>query len=87
MAVDDSGKAFELSPDPLLDTVKVYVEGMDINAGNAAEQLEKIDALLHNDKIFGVDLYTAGLAEKVKAYFIELTEGPGAVRKTLKKYV
>ena len=87
MAVDDSGKPFELSPDPLLDSVRVYVEGLDINSGNVSGQIEKLDGLLRDDKIFGVDLYSAGLADKVKSYFIELTEGPGAVRKTLEKYV
>ena len=37
--------------------------------------------------VFGVDLVEAGLAEKICAYFTELTAGPGAVRATLHKYV
>ena len=43
--------------------------------------------LLHNDAIFGVDLYEIGLAPKVVTYFKELIAGPGAVRATLVKYV
>jgi fructuronate reductase len=37
--------------------------------------------------IFGVDLYDAGVAEKVEAMFCEMLAGPGAVRAALKKYV
>ena len=74
LAVDDEGKPFELSPDPLLDEVVSYVK---------AGSVEKI---LSNEKIFGVNLYEVGLAEKVLAYFTELNGGTGAVRATLKKY-
>jgi len=74
LAVDDEGKPFELSPDPLLDEVVSCVR---------SGSLEKI---LSNEKIFGVNLYEVGLAEKVLAYFTELNGGAGAVRTTLKKY-
>ena len=37
--------------------------------------------------VFGVDLYEAGLGEKIEAMVAELYAGPGAVRKTLHKYV
>ena len=47
----------------------------------------KLEGLLRNASIFGVDLVEAGLADKVCAYFTELTAGPGAVRATLHKYV
>ena len=43
--------------------------------------------ILENSRIFGVNLYGAGLAEKVLGYFCEMMEGPGAVRKTLEKYI
>ena len=45
------------------------------------------ETLLKMKAIFGVDLYEAGLAEKVCGYLQELAAGPGAVRATLKKYV
>ena len=38
-------------------------------------------------QIFGVNFYEIGLAGKVCDYFKELIAGPGAVRKTLEKYV
>ena len=37
--------------------------------------------------VFGVDLYAVGLGEKIEAMAKELFAGPGAVRKTLHKYV
>ena len=83
MGIDDDGKEFELSPDPMLSSLTPYVEG--IKPGDGEEALDRIDPLLRDDKIFGVDLYEAGIADKVKGYFLELIAGKGAVRKTLHK--
>nr|MBQ8253122.1 mannitol dehydrogenase family protein [Lachnospiraceae bacterium] len=85
MAVDDSGKAFELSPDPLLDTVCPHVAG--IKLGGESDAQERIAPVLKDAGIFGVDLYEAGLAQTVIQYFKEMTAGEGAVRRTLEKYV
>ena len=41
--------------------------------------------LLKNEKIFGVDLETVGLSDKVITFFVKELEGNGAVRKTLKE--
>ena len=84
MGVNDAGEAFELSPDPLLDTVRPYVA--DIRLGDTAAE-ENLKPILENAKIFGVNLYEVGMAEKVLGYFNEMIAGPGAVRATLKKYV
>jgi fructuronate reductase len=83
MAVDDNGNKFELSPDPLLDTVCPYVA--DIKLGDTDVEA-KIKPVLENAKIFGVNLYEAGLAELVCKYFTELIAGVGAIRTTLQKY-
>ena len=85
MAVDDGGKAFELSPDPLLDTVCPYVAGFKL--GEDADIETALKPILENKKIFGVNLYEVGMAETVCGYFKELIAGPGAIRATLKKYV
>ncbi len=84
MAVDDNGSAFEPSPDPLLETAQAYVK--DFKLGEKPD-CAKLEGLLRNAAIFGVDLADAGLAERIYAYFTELTAGKGAVRKTLHKYV
>jgi fructuronate reductase len=85
MAVDDKGNAFELSSDPLLSTVCPYVS--DIKLGDGEEAKEKIVPILKMKEIWGVDLFETGLADTVSGYFKELIAGPGAVRKTLEKYV
>ena len=88
MAVDDAGNAFELSPDPLLDTVCPYVAGFKLGeVGDVAEIEAALKPVLENAKIFGVNLYEVGMAETVCSYFKVLTAGVGAVRETLKKYV
>lgn len=85
MGIDDNGNKFELSPDPLLETVCPVVAGVKLGEEiNAAEVLKPI---LENKAIFGVDLYEIGMAEKVCGYFNEMIAGVGAVRETLKKYV
>ena len=76
MAVDDNGESFELSPDPLLDECRKYVE-------NPCD----IDKLLGRKDIFGVDLFEAGLSDKVKEYYLKLTMGKGSVRNVLKSLV
>ncbi len=85
MAIDDEGNAFELSPDPLLDTVCPYVA--EIELGKAIDVEKALKPILGNVKIFGVDLYEVGMAGKVCQYFEEMIAGVGAVRATLKKYV
>ena len=75
MGVDDEGRSFQPSPDPLAETLVPLI------------QEENIRPILENVEIFGVDLYGAGLADKVEGYFEEMLAGPGAVRRTLEKYV
>ncbi|MBQ8559435.1 MAG: mannitol dehydrogenase family protein [Tyzzerella sp.] len=85
MGVNDNGEKFELSPDPLLDTVCPYVAGFEL--GKEADVEAALKPVLENAKIFGVNLYEVGMADKVCGYFSEMIAGPGAVRATLKKYV
>lgn len=85
MRVDDSGKRFGLSPDPLLGTLCPKVEH--IRLGEEINVEEVLKSILENETIFGVNLYQVGMAEKVCGYFKEMISGPGAVRATLNKYV
>jgi len=84
MGIGDDGKAFELSFDPLLETVRPYVDK--IRLGDTVGD-DRLHELLSNEKIFGINLYDVGLADRTVEYFNELIAGEGAVRKTLKKYV
>ena len=85
LAVDDNGKKFELSPDPMLQSLCPMLSK--IQPGKADDVEEVLRPVLKDKKIFGVDLYEVGLAEKVCDYFKEMVKGTGAVRETLKKYV
>lgn len=85
MGIDDNGDKMELSPDPLLEEVVPYVTT--IVLGDKGSFHDQLKPILSNATIFGINLYEAGLGEKVEGYFAELVSGKGAVRKTLKKYV
>ena len=84
MAVDDEGHPFELSPDPLLEELCPQIERIRLGDTDVEDILRPI---MENAKIFGVDLYEVGMADKVCGYFKELIAGPGAIRKTLEKKV
>lgn len=73
--VDDEGRALQLSPDPMLDVLCPYVKE------------ENLKPIFEDAEIFGVNLYCANMADKVEEYFREMMAGPGAVRRTLEKYV
>ena len=83
--IDDEGKAFEPSPDPLLAELSAIVAPLEIKEG--PQDFSCLKALYTRKDVFGVDLYEAGLGEKIEAMVAELYAGPGAVRKTLHKYV
>jgi fructuronate reductase len=83
MGIDDQGADMPLSPDPLLEQLTGCLS--DVKLGEP--QPEKIRPILSDKAIFGVDLYEAGLGLKIENYFAELSAGPGAVRKTLQKYL
>ena len=85
MGIDDAGKVFAPSSDPLLEEARSYVAGYELSS--APKDLSKLDALLANEKIFGVNLHAVGMDTLVKQYFAELSSGVGAVAATLKKYV
>lgn len=84
MAVDDNGEAFELSPDPLLETLCPRMAKLKSGDTQVEEILRPI---MENASIFGVNLYEVGMADRVYGYFTELNAGVGAVRETLKKYL
>lgn len=81
MAVDDQGKTFTPSPDPLLSELQPKVS--DIKLGDKTDVHAHLKDILSNKSIFGHDLYAIGLGEKVEAYFASQISGTGAVRKTL----
>ncbi|MCL2381369.1 MAG: mannitol dehydrogenase family protein [Treponema sp.] len=85
MGIDDEGKPFEISPDPLLPSLKAALSG--VKLGDKGPFRSVLQPILSNKGIFAVDLYEAGLGERVERCFEELVHGPGAVAETLKRYV
>ena len=61
LAVDDEGKAFTPSPDPLLQNVQEALQGVVL--GDVASAKGKLRPILSNKGIFGSDLYDVGLGE------------------------
>lgn len=85
LGINDDGEAFEQSADPRLDEVKQYVAG--VKLGEPEDVHQVLEPILSDDTIFAVNLYEAGIGERVEGMFAELIAGKGAVRATLKKYV
>ncbi|MCR5209163.1 MAG: mannitol dehydrogenase family protein [Lachnospiraceae bacterium] len=82
--VNDEGKDFEQSPDPLLSELSAIMAPYKEFKPATSEALKPI---LSRKDIFAVDLYEAGLAEKITDIFNEMNEGPGKVREVLHKTV
>ena len=84
-AIDDEGKPFALAPDPLAQELHDAVSR--VKLGEPDTLTDQLHGVLSNKEIFGSDLYEAGVAQKIEAFFKEEIAGPGAVRATLKKYL
>jgi len=85
MGIDDEGKPFTPSPDPMLSKLQSHIK--DISLGDKGPFRDALKPILSDSSIFGVDLYEYNLAQKVERIFEELVAGKGAVRKTLDRYI
>ena len=85
LGVDDEGNTFERSADPMLEELSKVLEGIEV--GNPSSYNGQLKSILSNANIFGIDLYEAGIGEKIEDMFLEEIAGAGAVRNTLKKYM
>lgn len=81
LAVDDQGNPFELSPDPL--NAEMTERLADIVVGKPETYTGQLKEILSNANIFGIDLYQAGIGEKIEKLFCKEIAEPGAVRKTV----
>ena len=85
LGVNDEGEKFELSADPMLPELSKVLEGIEV--GKPETYTGQLKSILSNANIFGIDLYQAGIGDKIEEMFKEEIAGPGAVRATLKKYM
>ena len=81
LGIDDEGRPMDVSSDPMLQ--QLQAELSEIHFGDSASVRGHLDGILHNQLIFGVDLYDAGLASRVEELVAREIAGPGAVRNTL----
>ena len=83
--IDDEGRPFEPSPDPMLAELQAIVAPLEL--GRPDQDFSCLRKLYSRKDIFGLDLYEAGLGDVIERMVCELYAGPGAVRRTLHKYV
>ena len=83
--IRDDGTPFEPSPDPLLAELQAIVAPLEI--GKPDQDWSCLQQLFSRKDVFAVDLYEAGLGERIEGMVRELYAGLGAVRETLHKYV
>ncbi|GGF81088.1 mannitol dehydrogenase [Paenibacillus albidus] len=86
LGLDDEGQTFTLSPDPLLESLQARLQ--EVTLGDKGQKAAAaVQSILHDEAIFGMDLYATGLGGKIETMFTEMLAGPHAVRATLEKYV
>lgn len=85
LGIDDKGERMELSPDPLLDSLRGYLAS--VKFGEPDSVGDALKPILSSPQLFRVNLYEVGLGERIEAYFSKMIKGPGAVRATLKEVV
>lgn len=82
LAVNDMGEAIEVSPDPLKEEMQSKLKGIIWN--DPTSYSGQLKGIFSNASVFGLDITSTVLFEKIEKYFLELLKGPGAVRKLLK---
>jgi len=87
LGIDDQGKPFEPSPDPLYESLAAGLSGIALGQSDLAAIHSKLEPILSNPALFGLNLYEAGLAKQVEDHFAEMIAGAGAVRKVLFRMV
>lgn len=82
--INDEGKDFDKSPDPLLEELSSVMAAF--RDYKSADE-ESLRPILSRKDIFAVDLYEVGLARRITELFNEMNEGPGKVREVLHRTV
>lgn len=85
LAVDDEGEKYELAPDPMREEIQEKFK--DIVVGRPETFTNQLKPILSNERMFFINLYQAGVGEKIENMFREMLAGPGAVKRTVHKYM
>ncbi len=91
MALDDEGRPMALAPDPMIPQLQEKLGSIRFGAPESLRSEDSagnpLHSLLSNERIFGINLYEAGIAGKIETMFRKEIGGPGAVRQTLQEYL
>ena len=85
LGVDDMGNTYELAPDPMVPEIQTALSS--VVFGNPASLTDQLHPILSNEKVFFIDLYKAGLGEKIEGMFREMIAGKGSTKATIHKYM
>ena len=84
--IDDAGRPVKLSPDPRLEELQRILVDIPLNGSAKKETLTTtIKSILADTSIFGTDLNTIPLADKIETFLTAMCQGNGAVASTLHK--
>lgn len=87
LGVDEAGQPYELAPDPLNKGLQEDLIRQGIGVGHPERVGASLRPILSNKNIFGIDLYEAGIGERIEQIFTEEIASFGAVRKVLEAYL
>lgn len=85
LGVDDMGNTYELAPDPMVPEIQAALSS--VVFGNPESLTDQLHPILSNEKVFFIDLYKAGLGEKIEGMFREMINGKGSTKATIHKYM
>ena len=85
LGVDDMGNTYELAPDPMVPEIQAALSS--VVFGTPESLTDQLHPILSNEKVFFIDLYKAGLGEKIEGMFREMIAGKGSTKATIHKYM
>jgi len=86
LGLDDGLEPMELSNDPMLEELKKGLAGI-VAGSPETYRSGQLRPLLSNVTLFAVDLYEAGLGDKIESMFVEMLAGKKAVAQTLRAHL
>ncbi|MDR1378109.1 MAG: mannitol dehydrogenase family protein [Synergistaceae bacterium] len=81
LGIDDNLHLMEISGDPMLPVLREGLKG--IRVGDPESYSGQLRPFLSNATLFAVNLYQAGMGEKIESLFVKMLAGKNAVRETL----
>ncbi len=85
LGVDDSGVPMRCSDDPRLEELQALLRGVRYDARESLG--DALVPILSDKTLWNCDLCAVGLGDKIRHMLMQMLEGPGAVRRTLERYL